>query len=410
MSDNQNHLNRATYDDFIDELQIAITTLLITGKNIEIVNRLAETAVGVLRCALASEDDHLRNNIRIFFNNIREQIDQLIDNSEIYGVNLLDGGVENRFDPSFDIRIDFRTLLPGTLDIRAVNLNTGASNAAPGSSLLPLVVFEPRSEVEAYSGIQGNVTIMRDLALLEDYISAVRSAAIEFGVAYNTASTVREAVEGAREAFLIREMVIYDYVFGTEAHDNFDGGNGNDIANYLIAAAGIHAFLYDQTQNTGDAAGDTYLSIEGLSGSDFDDDLRGDGNTNALFGTLGDDLLAGLEGRDYFRGGEGFDLFHYRYITDGEAAGDEIQDFVSGEDRVSFSGEFFGLAYLAGGGIESWRFAAGTEAVYATSQFIFDASSGQLWYDQDGSGAGSKVLMATLQAGATMAAGDFLVL
>jgi Ca2+-binding RTX toxin-like protein len=60
--------------------------------------------------------------------------------------------------------------------------------------------------------------------------------------------------------------------------------------------------------------------------------------------------------------------------------------------------------------IESWRFAAGTEAIYATSQFIYDAATAQLWYDQDGTGARIKVLLATLQAGATMSAGDVLVI
>jgi len=44
--------------------------------------------------------------------------------------------------------------------------------------------------------------------------------------------------------------------------------------------------------------GDTFTSIEGLSGSAFDDTLTGDANGNVLSGEGGDDILDGGAGND----------------------------------------------------------------------------------------------------------------
>jgi Ca2+-binding RTX toxin-like protein len=210
-----------------------------------------------------------------------------------------------------------------------------------------------------------------------------------------------------------------DYLFGQVGNDNLasrqqadvlDGGDGFDYARYDFGDVGLRAYLYDISQNTGFAAGDTYTSIEGLAGSYFADDLRGDANQNIIYGLGGGDYIIGLGGSDLLIGGDGQDLFHFVGIGDGGAGGDVIQDFVSGFDRISVTGAFFGLGSPGGVAIESWRFVAGSNATLATSQFIFDSTTRQLFYDQDGSGAGAKTLLATLQVGATLVAADILVI
>jgi Ca2+-binding RTX toxin-like protein len=60
--------------------------------------------------------------------------------------------------------------------------------------------------------------------------------------------------------------------------------------------------------NTGDAAGDTYFLIERITGTDFDDIIRGrDGSQDRLFGSGGNDELVGRAGNDFLFGGDGAD-------------------------------------------------------------------------------------------------------
>jgi Ca2+-binding RTX toxin-like protein len=201
-----------------------------------------------------------------------------------------------------------------------------------------------------------------------------------------------------------------DHLVSRVQADILDGGVDYDLARYDFADAGLRAYIYDTTQNTGWAAGDTFVSIEGLTGSYFADDLRGDDNYNIIYGLGGADFIIGLGNSDLLIGGDGQDLFHFVGITDGGFYGDTIQDFVSGYDRISVTGQFFGLGSPGGVAIESWRFVAGTVANLATSQFIYDNTTQELFYDIDGTGAGVQVLLATLQSGATLAAGDILVI
>jgi Ca2+-binding RTX toxin-like protein len=78
-----------------------------------------------------------------------------------------------------------------------------------------------------------------------------------------------------------------------------NGGDGFDTASYLTAAAGLTVSLTTGT-GTGDAQGDTFISIENLTGSGFTDTLVGDGNANVLDGGGGVDTLQGLLGDDTY--------------------------------------------------------------------------------------------------------------
>ncbi len=112
-----------------------------------------------------------------------------------------------------------------------------------------------------------------------------------------------------------------DYLNGGAGADTLDGGDGFDIAAYgdndLVP---VRASLADPSSNTGDAAGDTYISIEGLSGSYVNDVLIGDAGNNELDGLTGDDWLDGGAGADTLSGGLGADT----YVIDN--AGDVIHE------------------------------------------------------------------------------------
>ncbi|MGE3282001.1 MAG: hypothetical protein AB7O13_13435, partial [Alphaproteobacteria bacterium] len=99
-----------------------------------------------------------------------------------------------------------------------------------------------------------------------------------------------------------------DVMIGGAGADVHDGGTGIDRAQYHGSPAGLTVDLQLPANNTGIAAGDTYISVENLYGSNFADDLRGDAGANVIWGVTGDDVLSGRAGGDTLLGGDGDDV------------------------------------------------------------------------------------------------------
>ncbi len=91
--------------------------------------------------------------------------------------------------------------------------------------------------------------------------------------------------------------------------DAFDGGSGFDVVSYRNAGEGVTINLLSG-QALGGAEGDTWVNVEGLVGTDFNDSLIGDKADNFLFGLDGDDYVDGGSGNDFLVGGAGADFIH----------------------------------------------------------------------------------------------------
>ena len=102
-----------------------------------------------------------------------------------------------------------------------------------------------------------------------------------------------------------------DTLQGAGGADVLDGGAGFDIADYSRSAEAVVVGLDGRAATSGDAAGDTYFGIEGLSGSAFADTLYGSAQDELLRGNGGSDLLVGSAGSDTLDGGTGFDTADY---------------------------------------------------------------------------------------------------
>jgi Ca2+-binding RTX toxin-like protein len=102
-----------------------------------------------------------------------------------------------------------------------------------------------------------------------------------------------------------------DSLEGGAGDDELIGGAGRDTASYSGAGGSVTASLLDLGANTGDASGDTYSSIENLTGGAYNDTLLGDGASNVLTGGAGNDTLTGAAGADTLLGGAGTDTALY---------------------------------------------------------------------------------------------------
>ena len=98
-----------------------------------------------------------------------------------------------------------------------------------------------------------------------------------------------------------------------EGADRIYGGSGNDTVDYDGSSySGVTVDLLRPQDNTFDAAGDTYKSIENITGSySGNDTLRGTDGANVLNGIWGDDVLEGRGGRDTLIGDSGQDTASY---------------------------------------------------------------------------------------------------
>ena len=97
-----------------------------------------------------------------------------------------------------------------------------------------------------------------------------------------------------------------DVLIGGGGADRLVGGAGIDTASYATASGGVWAVLTGSPNSQGgDAAGDSYVGVENLAGSAFDDVLQGDGQANTLSGGEGNDQLMGAGGGDVLIGGNG---------------------------------------------------------------------------------------------------------
>jgi hypothetical protein len=124
-----------------------------------------------------------------------------------------------------------------------------------------------------------------------------------------------------------------DILKGGGGGDELFGGPGFDTASYETAPAGVTASLAEPSINTGDAAGDSYASIENLTGSGFDDTLIGINVANTLTGGAGNDTLIGGGGPDMIAGGAGSDIAGFSLSFNDYT----VQDF-GAEIRVLGSG------------------------------------------------------------------------
>jgi VCBS repeat-containing protein len=255
-------------------------------------------------------DTDTLNDIRVVI--ATNQNDQLIggNNDETFqpggGTDTIDGGGGfdvldyTNFDPYFGIDF-FGAYVESGITVNATGAGSGTiSSTSYGEDTFTGIervvgtefpdTFNGSAAGESFSGVGGN-----------DVLNGGEG---------------NDLLEGGADDDVLNGGGGNDLLKGGAGRDMLDGGSGTDTISYDDALYGGRADLSNPATNTGDAAGDTYTSIENLTGSDFGDWLFGNSSVNVLIGGLGNDFLDGKAGDDTMIGGAGDDIYLVDSSTD----------------------------------------------------------------------------------------------
>jgi Ca2+-binding RTX toxin-like protein len=195
-----------------------------------------------------------------------------------------------------------------------------------------------------------------------------------------------------------------DYIVGSNGNDYLSGGSGGNDT--ILGGAGNDNLTIEDS--TGDnlldgGNGKDYLYASGASG---DNTLKGGAGDDSLYGGVASDILIGGSGNDVIYGNGGNDIFVFNSFTDGV---DSLYDFDVTHELIEISAAGFGGGLLAGS-LSASQFTLGASATTSNQRFIYDLSTGALYFDQDGSAGGfSQVQFAQLHNGVSLTENNFEV-
>ena len=223
-----------------------------------------------------------------------------------------------------------------------------------------------------------------DVYVVDD-VKDVVSEAKETGSDAGGIDTVRSSISHTLSNFV--ENLILS---GTTATD----GIGNDLANTMTGSDGANVL-------NGGGGNDI------LRGGIGNDRLYGGIGADRLEGGVGDDWLSGGAGSDVLSGGAGRDNFVFDAAAiKGEI--DQIADFSLLDDKIVFDASVFtALASDIPGSLLDAQFTVGAKATTIDQHVIYDATTGNLLYDSDGSGSGTAIQIARLAKGLALTADHF---
>jgi serralysin len=209
-----------------------------------------------------------------------------------------------------------------------------------------------------------------------------------------------------------------DSLSGGAGDDRIDGGRGADI---MVGGVGNDDYIVNSTadivtEKAGEGIDRVYASITYsietthverliLTGRG-NSDATGNSLVNVVRGNDGNNVLDGKGKSDLLIGGGGKDMFLFTTAIGADNI-DSIRDFSVADDTIGLDNAIF--AGLPEGVLRPSAFRIGVAAHDATDRIVYNAATGALSYDADGSGAGAAVQFATLSAGLALTNADFVI-
>ncbi|MBC7478930.1 MAG: hypothetical protein H7317_12680, partial [Pseudorhodobacter sp.] len=248
-----------------------------------------------------------------------------------------------------------------------------------------------------------------------------------------------DAATGAAGEDSLLGMGGHDRLFGDDGRDTLDGGTGADDLYggagddvYIVmmgpGATVVEDFISETNGwfNEGDAGGiDTLRTdaqtvtlmerVENLDSRYQAGDVNsaganvtGNALNNLITTAAGQDTLFGFSGQDTLVGGAGSDVFGL--WAENATAHGEVRGFVSGQDRLAlyFSTEgVFGTSHFLAA--DRFKIIGSGQALDRNDRILYDATTGALFLDEDGSGAGIAREIGVLAGHPVLSAADFMI-
>ena len=215
-----------------------------------------------------------------------------------------------------------------------------------------------------------------------------------------------------------------DTLMSGAGNDTLDGGLGNDS---MLGGAGNDTYVVDSTSdrvyettttsssNTTDAGGTdrifstVSLSLDAYNGVRFVESLtltgtaaiNGTGNilNNTLTGNSAANTLNGGLGKDILTGGTGVDYFDFTSVLNGTTNVDTITDFNRADDFIRLDNAVMAGLGTRTGALSETAFVSGAGRTAAADTFdriIYNTSTGDLYYDADGTDSSIAIKIALI--------------
>ncbi|MCG7392285.1 cadherin domain-containing protein [Microvirga sp. ACRRW] len=252
-----------------------------------------------------------------------------------------------------------------------------------------------------------------------------------------TGNAGNNAIEANDHANVISGLGGDDRLYGEGGNDTLDGGSGNDMLNggsgrdRMIGGSGNDIYHVDtkgdvivEAKNGGTdlvysaisyTLGATLEHLVGtgkgaisLTGNNLANGLLGNNAKNTIKGGAGNDTVNGGGGNDVLYGGSGKDAFVFNTKPSARTNKDLIKDWNPKDDVIHLENQVF--TALKAGKLAKGSFVLGAKAKDKNDFVGYDKTTGDLWYDANGSGKGGQVVFANIGRNKKIAHDDFFAI
>ncbi|MFN0192962.1 MAG: calcium-binding protein [Aestuariivirga sp.] len=193
-----------------------------------------------------------------------------------------------------------------------------------------------------------------------------------------------------------------DRMYGDRGDDAYTVDSTGDLVFETVSGAsgGIDSVFASANHTLSNNVENLTLTGGNINGT-------GNGITNIIVGNAGNNFIDGKAGSDMLTGGAGNDQFVFSTALNAATNADTILDFNGADDFFRLDDAIF--TQIVTGFLSATAFRSGSAATDADDRIVYNAVTGDVFYDRDGVGGVAQVNFANIGAGTALTAADIFV-